>query len=115
MVEARHLASRGFVVGKGRICFKAQAATSRACLFKAVALRATVVPRAPPLRFGRETLLHKRPEELKVLSTRRIHIRKPDDAPRMSKSSRLIRETCSRVGVVSEATLIQRKSSLGPP
>ena len=115
MVEARHLASRGFVVGKGRICFKAQAATPRACLFKAVALRATVVPRAPPLRFGRETPLQKRPEELKVLSTRRIHIRKPDDAPRMSKSSRLIRETCSRVGVVSEATLIQRKSSLGPP
>ena len=115
MVEARHLASRGFVVGKGRICFKAQAATSRACLFKAVALRATVVPRAPPLRFGREILLQKRPEELKVLLTRRIHIRKPDDAPKMPESSRLIRGTCSRVGVVSEATAIQRKSSLGPP
>ena len=115
MVGAHHLASRGFVVGKGRICFKAQSATSRACPFKAVALRATAVPRAPPLRFGRETLLQKRPEELKVLLIRRIHIRKPDDAPKMPKSSRLIRGTCSRVGVVSEAMVIEIKSSLGPP
>ena len=115
MVEAHHLASRGFAVGKGRTCFKAQAATSRVCLFKAVALRATAVPRAPPLRFGRETPLLKRLEELKVLLTCRIHIRKPDDVPKMPKSSRLIRGTCSRVGVVSEATVIQRKSSLGPP
>ena len=115
MVGVHHLASRGFVVGKGRICFKAQAATSRACLSKAVASRATIVQRASPLKSGRETTLQKRSEGLKVLLTRRIHIRKPDDAPRMSKSSRLIRETCSRVGVVSEATAIQRKSSLGPP
>ena len=115
MVEAHYLASRGFAVGKGRICFKAQAVTSKACLFKAVALRATAVPMAPPLRFGRRIPLQKRPEELKVLLTCRIHIRKPDDAPKVPKSSRLIRGTCSRVGVVSEATVIQRKSSLGPP
>ena len=115
MVGVHHLASRGFVVGKGRICFEAQAATSRACLSKAVASRATVVLRASPLKSGRETTLQKRSEGLKVLLTRRIHIRKPDDAPKMPKSSRLIRGTCSRVGVVSEATVIERKSSLGPP